>query len=557
MMKKERNEFLGLLCNLYLIALLAALPLYTGEGYWKLGDTKYILFRNVSVLCLGCWLVLGMPGRVRAVLEWIGTVAGKQTHTAGSGQAVKKKHISLSIVDWAMAAYGVCVTISALCSAYGRLAWTGYEEWYMGAFSQLMFVGIYFFVSRQYDGSRVPLYVGVGAFGMVTVLGLLHRLGIDPLGLQTGWNSGDWEYNHMLSTLGNINWLCGFYSVALAWLMVCFMGEQRRWLQVLWYMAVVAAFVLLGIQGSQGGLLILAVGVGVCLVLGVGQRNILKKLMLLLAGFFLCMPLIDLLTKLRGKKAAVAVDGNVFDHTVWYGWVLAAAVCGVVYLLMACGILHKGKELVGKRFLPGERKKVWPLERRVLLWGAGGIFVLCCLVFAVCGTGGGSWRIDDRFGSGRGLLWRVALEGFDLAGWKDKLLGAGPDCYAEAVFNRLAAGTDVWNGEHWEGAIFTNAHNEILSQLINVGIMGTVSYLAIFFAGLLRYCGNRNSSGGLWYVRWLGVLAIAMYGAHGLISFQQVLNAPILFVTLGLCEYGMRCYGDLENTEADNERLRK
>ncbi len=151
----------------------------------------------------------------------------------------------------------------------------------------------------------------------------------------------------------------------------------------------------------------------------------------------------------------------------------------------------------------------------------------------------------------------MALEGFDLAGWKDKLLGAGPDCYAEAVFNRLAAGTDVWNGEHWEGAIFTNAHNEILSQLINVGIMGTVSYLAIFFAGLLRYCGNRNSSGGLWYVRWLGVLAIAMYGAHGLISFQQVLNAPILFVTLGLCEYGMRCYGDLENTEADNERLRK
>ena len=65
-MKNDGNEFLGILCNLYLIALLGALALYTGEGYWLLGDTKYVLFRNVSLICLGGWLVAGLPGRVRA-----------------------------------------------------------------------------------------------------------------------------------------------------------------------------------------------------------------------------------------------------------------------------------------------------------------------------------------------------------------------------------------------------------------------------------------------------------------------------------------------------------
>ena len=99
------------------------------------------------------------------------------------------------------------------------------------------------------------------------------------------------------------------------------------------YLAVVAAFVLLGIQGSQGGLLILGVGVVVCVWLGWGQGVIIRKLALVLAGFFVCMPLIDWLTKLREEKAAVAVDGNVFERTVWYGWVMAAAVCICFYFL--------------------------------------------------------------------------------------------------------------------------------------------------------------------------------------------------------------------------------
>ena len=46
-MKSGNNEFLGLLCKLYLAALLVALPLYTGEGYWYLGKTKYMLFQNI------------------------------------------------------------------------------------------------------------------------------------------------------------------------------------------------------------------------------------------------------------------------------------------------------------------------------------------------------------------------------------------------------------------------------------------------------------------------------------------------------------------------------
>ena len=62
---------MSLLCKLYMVALLVALPLYTGEGYWNLGDTKYMLFKNVSCLCLGLWLVVGICGTdMRSFRKW-------------------------------------------------------------------------------------------------------------------------------------------------------------------------------------------------------------------------------------------------------------------------------------------------------------------------------------------------------------------------------------------------------------------------------------------------------------------------------------------------------
>nr|WP_304579171.1 hypothetical protein [uncultured Acetatifactor sp.] len=589
-MKNGNNEFLGLLCNLYLVALLVALPLYTGKGYWSLGDTKYMLFKNLSLLCLGIWLAAALSMGI-----W------RAAKRAGSRSAGAGRRREPGMVDAAVASYGICVLLSALRSEYGGLAWTGYEGWYMGAVSQLLFVGIYFFVSRQYDGARWPLYLGEAALGLVTLFGLLHRLGIDPLRLLVHWNPGDWEYSHMLSTLGNINWLCGYYSVALALPAAHFLLEPRPWARLLLYVEAVAAFVLLGVQGSQGGLLILAVCAAGCFVLGRRRAEVLTRLWALLAGFFLCMPLMELGMELRKERAAVVADGNVFWNVAWYVWAIAGVVCLGACLLSAkrrhakVGQVpeERGSAKVGQ--IPGERGSAkvgqvpWergsakvgqvPWERtsgkkghvrgssgprrqgKKALIAVAAVCLAGCLAAALLILA--SRGIGDGFGSGRGFLWRIALEGFVQGDMKDKLLGAGPDCYGVAVFGRLGTGSDVWKGEHWEGAVFTNAHNEVLSQLCNVGILGTVSYLAIFLAGLWRYGmgsaesrrspvqsrggGPGKDGGALAFPAdsdacclWAGVLAIAMYGAHSLISFQQVLNTPLLFLVLGVCEQRMR-----------------
>lgn len=551
-MKNAKNEFMALLCNLYIVVLLVILPLYTGGGYWQLGDAKYMLFRNMSLLCLGCWLAAGMPWRIgRLIAFW-----RKHNKTSVWG------NFPFSSVDWAVLSYAGCVILSALCSSCGQLAWKGYGGWYMGAVSQVLFAGIYFFVSRQYDGAGWPVWLGELALFLVTVFGLLHRLGLDPLGLMDGWNSGDWEYSHMLSTLGNINWLCGYYSVALAVLTVHFLREERPPILIPLYLASVSVFVLLGIQGSQSGWLLLLVCTGSGIFLGRGRRSVQKKICALLAGFFLGMPLMEVLMRLRGSEAAFVADGNIFDYVKWYMWLIGAGGCAALFFCLSRKRGIAGKDRGFFRIVLQRLRRRSGMQRAVLVTaGCCGAMVGILLGYLLI-----TRSVGDGFGSGRGFLWRISLEGFAQADGKDKLLGAGPDCYGEAVFNRLGVGTEVWKGEHWEGAVFTNAHSEFLSQLCNVGILGTVSYLAIFLTGLWRYGGgfpkkrlrrrrggegpaagsdegqgtDRAQRGSVCWEGRLGAMVLVLYGIHSLISFQQVLNAPLLFLVLGLCEADMR-----------------
>lgn len=515
-MTKPKNEFLALLCNLYMSALLAALPLYTGEGYWQLGRTKYMLFRNLSLLCLGLWLSVGTAERL-----WL--AAGKMIRKRRDGSAERPQAANepveagrgrrFSQVDCLVAAYAVWVVLSALCSPWGALAWRGYEGWYMGAASQLLFAGIYFFVSRRYDGACYPLCGGEAALALATLLGLLHRLGLDPLGLLAAYNKGDWEYSHMMSTLGNINWLCGFYSVALALSMAHYLREKRRPVSLALYLENVAAFLLLMIQGSYSGLLIPAVCTGVSLLFCRRDAGAASRALAVPAAAFFLMPVWERLMRLMGGNAILAADGNIFAVTVWYGWWILAGIC-----LLGSLCLLRLSEKAAERL----------------------IFLTVCLGVA-CAVAGMLFflrraGLDDGFGSGRGFLWRISAESFEKADWKTKLLGAGPDCFGEAVFQNYAdqAGS-VWEGTYWENAVFTNAHSEPLTQLLNLGAPGALLYLGIFGAGLYRY--RRQAA---------GALALAMYGTYALVSFQQVLSTPLLFLVLGVCESRARGDGSAE-----------
>lgn len=505
-------EFLKLLCNLYIIALTAVLPLYTGGSYSQLGDSKYILFRNLSFLCLGLWLAASLAERLSGRrTEPAGPEA--EDKTSGSGEPrFGGKLPGFSSMDICMLLYGGGVLLSACFSRYGETAWLGYTEWYMGAISQLLFVGIYFFVSRRFGGEGYPLYGWIAAFFLVTVLGILHRFGLDPSGLMDPFNSGDWEYSHMLSTIGNINWFCGYYSVALAVPLGGYLKADKPWKRGLLYPVSLAGLFLLFIQGSDMGLVILAAGLLACLIWGIREAAVFRRTLALTGGLFFLIPAYGALGTSMGQEVikalpADSIGWNVMNLRVW---VPAGAACLLLWLFLRRLEGHGTEKL-----------------RRNLRLGLTGTLLAAAAAGAILVLA--DFSPDEMWGSGRGALWRLSVRGFLRSSPMQKLVGAGPDCFAEYIYTVFSGEELSFLTGRWAGAIFANAHNEWLNHLINLGIMGTSCYLAIFVCGIRRYR------------RLLpGILALVMYGVASLTGFQQCLSTPLLFLMLGICENRIR-----------------
>ena len=197
-------------------------------------------------------------------------------------------------------------------------------------------------------------------------------------------------------------------------------------------------------------------------------------------------------------------DGIARKMAAWQGWLPLAVVC-----LLFCGIHYALPEKKKRALQTGALCGSLLLAAGVIIW----------YILRLQGSNFVEW------GNRRGMLWQMAWQGFYRGDLKQKLLGAGPDCFAGYLGEILPGGTTLFDQGYFAGSVFTNAHNEWLTTLINMGILGVVAYLAVFIAAFRKY---RDDS--------FAVLLLLTYGVYSLISFQQVLNTPLFFLLLGSCE---------------------
>lgn len=501
------KEYLGLVCNLYMTVILLALPLYMKDGYWQLGDAKYVLFRNVSLLCLLIWVL--MVG--------LGLLPGSRK----SSNLRKGLCQNWSWTDSFVLAYGAVNAFSYYFSDYRSTAWHGYVQWYMGLLSQLLFVWIYFFVSRQYDGSRFCLLAGQAALFVVALLGILNRLEMDPLGVLQGWVPKDWEYTHLLSTVGNINWLCGYISVLLPFSLIGFLYSRNRLQSVCLYIVSLLTIILLCVQCSGSGLLILGAAAVGMFLLGLSRLADFRRILLLGIGSAAVLPVLTVIFERQEWRTFPWEDLWCRLLVSWSGWPAVVLVLLLLYLLSF---------------------KLTFSKLRLFSVSAVGLVCLIALVVIVFPMLREA-VIDYSWGNGRGALWTLALKAFWQGDVQQKLLGVGPDCYGEYVYASFPVQNYLMQEGPFENAIFTNAHNEWLNQLVNTGILGMVSYIGIFVSAVLRYFRGAKKDAFL----YLGVLVLVLYAVNATVSFQQVMNAPFLFLALGVCENRRRAPEELNS----------
>lgn len=535
-MEKRKEEFLKIVCQIYMAAILVVLPLYyiPGNGYYKLGDSKYYLYRNISLICMGICLVVQIIVVVRSCLmEKHRRIEQRcrMENCASFGMYIRKTGEKMivwcreHIVVTAVCLYGACAVVSAIASPYGSTAWTGEKEWYMGAVTICLMVGGFLLAAKHSGQCSRILYLGETASVTVALIGLLQKLGYDPLGLLKGYIVGDWEYTHMLTTLGNNNWLSGYYSVMFPLSLALFLQaveEERRGSSILLGVSNTLVVILLFLQGSDGGVMVASVALWMCFWSSRKKTKLWEAMLFLLTGICVGMLLWGKGMQSLGTLDILLQDGIAKRLAAWQGWILLAAMC-----LLFCGIHHA---------LPDEKKGIL---RTGLLYGSLA-FAAGAVIWYILKQQGSDFA---EWGNHRGRLWQMAWQGFCQGDLRQKLLGAGPDCFAGYLGQVLPGGTVLFDKGYFAGSIFTNAHNEWLTTLINMGVLGVVAYAAVFFTAFRKYRGNFMTN-----------MLLFTYGMHSLISFQQVLNAPLFFLLLGICEAGQG-QEKLHRTDTDEESI--
>nr|MBQ8252064.1 O-antigen ligase family protein [Lachnospiraceae bacterium] len=524
--KKKENTgklvvtgFLEYMCVLWAIVMSFALALYMKDGYYQIGTAKYHAYEKVVVFGMPLLLILMI---LYVMFDWKENGVGIRR--------MKEMGRGLSVTDWFVLAYIVFALVSFLCSGHMEQAWKGYDGWFMGLFSQISFVAIYFVFSRFMKDYPVTL----GALCLVTfyvyVVGIQHRLLIDPLGVYE--TLADHYKIQFLSTLGQASWYSSFMITILPVGMFTFWYAKNRVLRVLSGIFVFAGFMTLVTQNTDSAYFGFLAAMLVLFHVSVKEAGRMRRLFELMLMFVLAPKAMWLLLKIYpndimywDKISSLLLYGNI----MWLFVLLCVA--GIVVMALL--------EKTGK----------YPVLAMRICRNAVYVILLCLLIswILILVADANGWFPDiidsisrhipylkwnREWGNGRGFTWSFTVMMFGEMNLKNKLLGVGPDCYAIYAHGRY---NELLQSK-WGSSILTNAHNEWLNMFVDLGYFGGVSYLGVFLSALVRFVKNSENRPVL-----LGFAAcIAAYMAHNMFCYQQVLCTPLIFLFMAMGEYQIR-----------------
>ena len=494
---------------IYLVLILAVMPFFNREGYEHIGTDKSYFFNTVTV---NVGKILIPAAVVYLVVTWI----------SQKREFWSRLRQNVTLTDLFAAGYGLALFVSWLLSEYRSNALWGAKGWYMGFFPQMFLLLIYFFVSKLWKPRPWMLYLALGASAAVFLLGYLNRFEIDPLHMAT-------DNSSFISTIGNINWYCGylvsifFAGVVLLW--KC--DGEKLWQKILLMLYVAVGFGTLVTQGSDSGMVALAVVMLVLFVMSAPDRD----RMIMFWEEALLLGVVCLIT--YAVRKAGPDQGNYhegFGLFLISGW---RPFFMTVVSLVALVLLYRNRD----RGLYPE-KGIRILSRVVAATAAGAVplvLILAAINTARPGSLGplseySLFTFSMKWGSNRGATWTMGWKCFVEQNWLHKMVGVGPDSMPEYIYrdgseDLLALVKDVFANRR-----LSNAHNEWLTVLVNTGIMGLTTFAGMMISAIRSFLreGRKNK-----LVCACGFCMLA-YTVNNIFSFQQAMSVATIFVIFGM-----------------------
>lgn len=511
----------------YLVAAMTVMlciivPLYAKDGYNQIGNAKFDVYKAI--------MMTGGAGLLAVIVIYL--IMGLGEH----------RKAQMSVTDMFVAAYLILTGVSVISGGFYEDALWGCYGWNMGLMSQISFVLLYFFLSRFGRYYHVVLTVLCIAACITYVIGILHRMMIDPIGFYDGLNFA--QKAQFLSTLGQASWYGSFLAVTLPVGTGVFLYAQKKVWRVLSGIFTMLGFCTLVTQNSDSAYFALAGALLIFFMISAGERETMCRFMGVLTLFFAAGKIMYFLMQINPNPE---LNPDFVTKIMWTSgitWVLLVLCLALTVMLYVMG------DRAGLSNLRGgsSAKRAWPypvslMQKMCRIVPVAVIVVIAGIVFIICMQAQGvlpatisdklsgisyfNW--GDDWGNGRGRIWRFSVKIFSEGSLRHKLFGVGPDCFNSYV--------NTYYGEEeallWGEKLLTNAHNEWLNILINAGFLGVAAYIGIFVTAIGRFYHKHQQD------IWLAGIAAACisYMCYNFFCYQQVLCTPFIFTLMGIGEY--------------------
>lgn len=518
-------NFSRFLCDIvisvYLCVILAVLPLYN-RGYAQIGTDKENFFIKTMTYAGEFLLPMFVLWLILRVI-----VAKQKKELPVFWKIPESIWRTLNITDKFAALYGISVVLSYVFTRYRGEALWGTVSWRMGMWTQLGAVIVYFMVSRMWHGKDwIPALI-LPVSVVVFSLGYLNKFELCPVDKEIINSS-------FISTIGNINWYCGylvtvlFGGVYLLWKMGP--GFNRKKLILMGYVTI--GFASLATQGSTSGIVTFAVVMFVLLGVSVGDAGKMECFWQEMTLFSVACLVTYVLRSLNVFSQELVLE----EITNILTFSAVSVIMTIVSVLMLC-LIHR------MRSTQHYSVKVWSTIYRCV---AIVISVVIVLIFVLIGINtllGGAltgnvadpdvakWMtFSGDWGSNRGATWSAGAGCFWETDLLHKLFGVGPDCMYAFLSNEGSPELQNMVYERFYGNRLTNAHNEWLTILVDMGILGLVSYAGMMISAVRNFLreGDKSALAGA-----CGFCVLA-YTVNNMFSFQQVMNISTMFVIMGI-----------------------
>ena len=551
----------------YLIMMGVVLPFYyhPETAYMTIGSGKAEFFNKWAfgtAKTAGVFLLLYLlTAAVRQFLLWKKDRNRKTGGTAlwaAMKAGCQKFWQSLTGTELFAVCYIAALCISYLLTDYPEFAKMGADGWNMGFWPQILLLFFFLLLERTFTIGMAKAGIGLmlSASTVVFLLGLLNRYGVNPLHMESSGPG-------FISTIGNINWYCGYWSVLFPVCCGIFLFREKvlpgsesaqqapvfglyRILPVLSGIAVVIGFATGVSQGSDSGLLVLA---AMTLILGCfagkekeGLRHFIELLLLF------CVSLTGLfaLQHLFPERNKYQTTGYLFLTGKPWGLIFGVVLlCLYFFLFIRKNNCANGQTKAVKNNCDNRLKEtvdrgiVWTYRAWQILTGLSAAALVLYIGLLIFNTthpgviptldGNALFTFNTSWGSSRGATWSIGIHTFLAQNFGHRLFGVGPDSMAAYLYqsdnSTLLAEVRATFGDKR----LTNAHGEWITVLVNTGLMGLLSFAAMIISAVGTLFSRKQKT----LVKACG-LAVLCYTLHNIFSFEQMMNISQMYLVMGI-----------------------